>query len=103
MVRSVGPEGDREVARDQVDARLLHQRADGALGDAVQLVDVRRAHCLVDALVDEHHTELYSRERDSPALSHLMLITLTGPPLAAAIESMAAKSSPPSRTHPTCS
>ena len=35
-----------------------------------------------------------SRERNSPALSHLMLPTiLTGPPLAAAIEAIEAKSS----------
>ena len=50
VLHSLGPEGDRKVARDQVDAHLLHHRADGSLCDAVELVDVRRACRLMDAL-----------------------------------------------------
>ena len=62
MLRSDGPEGDGEVDRYQVDAHLLHDRADGALGDAVQLVDVRGACYLVNALVSEHLPELAREE-----------------------------------------
>jgi hypothetical protein len=93
VLRSVGPEGDGEVTGDQVDTDLLHDRADGALGDAVELVDVRGARGLVGADPGEHRLEL-AREELARVIAHLTLPTIEmGPSRREAIDLRLAKNS----------
>eukprot|EP00965_Chrysotila_dentata_P218192 6190450-Pleurochrysis_carterae.AAC.2 len=55
------------MKRVLIGARELHDAANRSLGDAVQLVDMRRARRSVYSFVGEQFSELF--ERNSPALS----------------------------------
>ena len=62
MLGGVRPKTDGRVARDEVGTHMLHDRANGALGDAIERVHVRRARGLVYGFGLEEFLELAREE-----------------------------------------
>ena len=62
MIGGVRPVGGGQTARQQLDAHEVDDRSDGSLGNAIELVNVRRTRGLRDEISVQQFFELVGEE-----------------------------------------